>query len=128
MLLTAFSTVVSAAFIFNGVGMTQFDPPIWIKACGYLTILYGTANAIMIAAAWLKMHLNLIGISKYSAIGYMCLALIASLDVGMISGLEWVGLVVVVILLSVNCYTIRYIVKERNMHNQKNAPDQKTVR
>jgi hypothetical protein len=110
---SAISIAISVVFIVAGNAMLQDEPPRWIMVCGYLTILYGSVNIVLNIAVWLRTKSYLNKISTYSAIAFMVLTIAASLDSSMISGMEWGGIILVALLLSVNWYTLRNVVNGR---------------
>lgn len=114
-LFSIISIAVSAVFIVFGISMTTNESPFWIVAFGFLTILYGSVNTVLIVSVWLRVRPYLNKVSTYSAIAFMVLTIAASLDNSMISGLEWGGIVLVVFLITVNWYALNYLVKERNL-------------
>jgi hypothetical protein len=102
-LISLVSLIISAIFIFAGISIGSNEAATWIKAYGYLTLGYGIISASFLVIAWTKSQIKVQPYSKYTALGLMNSFFAASLDVGMISGLEWLGIIVVGLLLWVQC-------------------------
>lgn len=111
------STIISVLFIAIGVTIISDEAPFWIKAYGYLTVGYGIISASLLILAWTKTQVKAQSFSKYTALGFMASFFAASLDVGMISGLEWIGIIVVALLLWVHWYSVK-LITERQRYNE----------
>ena len=124
-LISLVSLIISVLFIVAGISIQSNEAPTWIKAYGYLTFGYGIISASFLVIAWTKSQIKMQPYSKHTALGFMASFFAASLDVGMISGLEWLGIIVVGLLLWVQWYSVKLITK-RKMYNQlvhSNAPN-----
>lgn len=110
------SLLVSAVFVWAGASMVSgAETPMWIRAFGMLTAIYGVINAGLLFLAWFRTTLVLERIAKYSAIAFLFLVVVASLDVGMISGLEWVGIVVASFMLILGWLAVKRVVEFRHV-------------
>ena len=91
------------------------ETPMWIRAFGMFMAVYGVVNAGLLFLAWYRATLVLERIAKYSAIAFLLLFVLASLDVGMISGLEWVGIVVAGFMLILGWLAVKRVVEFRHV-------------
>jgi hypothetical protein len=111
LLMSALNVTISTLFIVAGITISSGEAPLWIKASGYLTLCYGVISVLLLILSWRKSIVKAESLTKYAALGFMAFFFAASWDVGMISGLEWIGIVVVAILLSLQWHSIRSITK-----------------
>lgn len=116
-ILTIASLTVSAAFITYGTAIVLGnDVPSWIIVFAILTAIYGISSLVTLGLAW-SIHYaqKTKKYIKYLAIAFMVLFFVGSLDVGMVSGLEIVGLIVVGLMLLVNWYAVIFIANTRKI-------------
>ncbi|MDP2276827.1 MAG: hypothetical protein Q8K51_01250, partial [Nitrospirota bacterium] len=104
--------------------MTSDNPPFWIRLYGYLTILYGISSAILLIFAWTQTRINTERVTKYLAAVFLLSFFLASLDVGMVSPLEWAGIIVVALLLWFHWFAVKRISNERRSAQQNFQADQ----
>lgn len=84
-------------------------PPLWIMIFGVLTISYGLMNLILLLLAW-KIGGDILGkVSIIGSVAFLILFILGSMDVGMISGLEWAGIFIVTLMTIINWFAIRKI-------------------
>jgi hypothetical protein len=114
--LSFISLSVSAIFVWAGASMVSgAETPMWIRAFGMLTAIYGVMNTGLLLFAWLRATLVLERIAKYLAIVFLLLIVVASLDVGMISGLEWVGILLAAFMLFLSWLAVKRVVEVRHV-------------
>jgi len=106
-----FSIFVSSVFVIFGASIYfEFNPPIWLKAIGTITIIYGLLSIALLISAWKsKANLNH-KISMWLSIIIFLATFIGSLDVGMISGLEFLSLIIVGGMLAINWFAVKMAV------------------
>lgn len=110
------SLLVSVVFVWAGASMVSGEEtPMWIRAFGMFTAVYGVVNAGLLFLAWYRAALILERIAKYSAIAFLLLVVVASLDVGMIGGLEWAGIVMAGFVLFLGWLAIKRVVECRHV-------------
>ena len=114
-ILSIVSVSASAIFIFAGIMMVQNDPPAWILVFGLGTIVYGLLNVVLLALAWLRGGKAVQKVTLCIATAFLIAFIMASLDVGMISGLEWLGIIIVAVMVWVNYFTIRRLVLRKTI-------------
>ncbi len=76
-------------------------------------LLYGLWTLVLLGLAWWRGNPTVTKISKFSALGLFATIVIGSLDVGMISGLEWLMIVFMGSLLWLQFVAVRRIVSEK---------------
>ena len=108
--LSIFSILVSSAFVIFGASIYfEVNPPIWLKAIGIITIIYGILNIALLINAWKsKAKLNH-KLSMWLSIALFSATLIGSFDVGMISGLEFFSLLIIAGMLAVNWFAVKIV-------------------
>ena len=121
--LTIVSLIISTLFIGAGIAMSSDKPPFWIRSYGYLTILYGIGSAGLIVITWTKTTINTEKVTKYLTVLFLFSFLLASLDVGIISQLEWAGIIVVALLLWFQWFTVKRISNETKTAQPGNQGD-----
>jgi Na+/melibiose symporter-like transporter len=106
---------MSSLFLFYGLSVL-FEPEvsIWIIIFATITSIYGFLVITILIWSWIGGNRKLIQVIKIGSIGYFVLFFMGSLDVGMISGLEFVGLFFLAMCLSLNWYTIKRIVRYKS--------------
>ena len=115
--LSSVSLLISVLFVLAGITIGSDEAPTWIRAYGFLTTGYGIISASLLIIAWTKSQIKVQPFSKYTALIFMASFFAASFDVGMISGLEWLGIVVVGFLLWVQWIAVKSIAKHK-MYNE----------
>lgn len=113
-ILTIVSIAASLMLIVYGVrGAFSENIPTWIIVFNIFTIGYGVGSLAILVWAWCNGGNKSIKYIKYMAIGFLALFIIGSMDVGMISGLEFVLILFVALLLCVNWYSVKYVARWR---------------
>ncbi|MCK5286951.1 MAG: hypothetical protein KAJ59_03985 [Thermodesulfovibrionia bacterium] len=108
-ILSIASVIVSFLFVFYGGRVITSEPPTWIMIFGILTISYGLMSVILLLFAWTRGGNTLQRISIIGSIAFLIIFILGSLDVGMISELEWAGILIVVLMILINWFAIRKI-------------------
>jgi hypothetical protein len=97
-------------FISYGISIAFSETvPIWIMICSILTVGYGVGSIAALVWAWRSGENKTINFIKYTAFSFLAMFFIASMDVGMISGLEFFGIIVVSLLLFINWYSVKIV-------------------
>ena len=113
-ILTLFSVTSSIVFIVYGIGIALGEGvPIWITGFAIITGLYGIGSILSILWAWVYGGVKTTQIVKRLAITFLALFILGSMDVGIISGLEVVGILGVAAVLWLNWFSVRYIANRR---------------
>ena len=114
-LLTAASIVVSCVFVAYGAGVVFGEEvPGWIIVFGVVTSAYGLCSLAVLILAWLHYGIKAKKFIGYLAVWFMVVFFLGSLDAGMVSGLEVVGLLFVGVMLFVNWLAVSAVVRLRN--------------
>jgi len=87
--------------------------PVLIMVFGIITIGYGIGSIVIMVWAWRKAGTKASKLIKYMAIAFLALFIIGSMDSGIISGLEFMVILAVSLLLWVNCYSIIKIAQHK---------------
>lgn len=115
-LLSIASAVVSCMFIAYGAGVVLGEGvPGWIVAFGVVTAAYGICSLVVLVLAWSRYREKTKKLIGYFAAAFMVLFFLGSLDVGMVSGLEGAGLLIVGLMLLVNWFAVSAVVKLKNV-------------
>jgi len=124
-------TIVSVAVLvllvaYGGLIASSQEAPIWIIIFGVVTTIYGLSSLVILFLAWRRYGKKTTKAITNLTIGYIAVFILSSLDVGMVSGLEFAGIVIVGIMLSVNWLAVSVVVKSREfdsntMHSGHNA-------
>lgn len=115
-LLTIASVVVSCVFVVHGSAVfLGEEAPKWLTTFGIVTAVYGLCRLIILILAWLRYGTWARMLISYFAVALMAVFSLSSLDVGMITGLEMAGLLVVGVMLYINWLAVSVVVKLRNV-------------
>jgi hypothetical protein len=102
-----------ASFVFISYGMsiilsdkTAQGPMVF----AYVTTGYGLANVAILSIAWSSREAWSNGASKFIAMCYLGVFVMDTINAGMKSALGVVGILTVVLVLFVNCFTVKKIV------------------
>lgn len=102
-LLSAVSLASSAFFGWlSFLYVSQADGEALVMVAGAAAGLYGLANAMLLAAAWLRPQPKVRRYAKWGALVFAALYLIACLDSGMVSGLEFLSFLGLALVLLIN--------------------------
>lgn len=113
-ILTVTSFLVSCLLVAYGTGLLFAEEvPGWAIAFGVATVAYGLCSVAVLVMAWCRYGSRATEISRYLAIGFMIVFLLASLDTGMVSGLELLGLFFVAGMLFINWLAVSAVVRLR---------------
>lgn len=113
-ILSLASALVSCVFFAYGAAVLfGEDVPKWSIGFGVVTAAYGLCSFAVLIMAWRRYGARAKKTIKYCAIGFMILFFLGSLDVGMVSGLEVAGLLLVGLMLFVNWIVVSVVVKLR---------------
>lgn len=73
---------------------------------GVISALYGVSNALLIGAAWFRPSPRIGRHSRWVACVFAILYLLACLDSGMVSGLEFLSFLALSVVLLINCIAV----------------------
>jgi hypothetical protein len=79
-----------------------------------ISFSYGLVTIFLLSQAWAKANKKLINITKYIVVIMLITQIILNLDVGIISGLEWSGLLVIGLMLCINWLSVKYVIEYKN--------------
>lgn len=109
------TTAFSVVFLVYGVVIASAENvSFWIQLFAILTVAYGVGATVIIAWAWLGGGVKAMKSIKVSAAMFLSVYVLGSMDVGMISGLEVLGILGVASVLWLNWFSVRYVVKLRS--------------
>jgi len=110
--LIVLSILTSFTFISYGMSIILADktaqgPMVF----AYVTTAYGLANVAILSIAWSSRESWSNGASKFIAMCYLGVFVMDTINAGMESALGVVGILVLVLVLFVNCFTVKKIVE-----------------
>ena len=109
--LIVLSTLTSFMFISYGMSIILADSAAHSPMVfAYVTTAYGLANVAILSIAWSSRESWSNGASKFIAMCYLGVFVIDTINAGMKSALGVVGILVLVLVLSVNCFTVKKVV------------------
>lgn len=85
--------------------------PVWIRAFGVFSLGYGMFSVVLLLAAWLQARPAMQTVSKYLSLLFIVGLVAVSMDEGMISGLEWLRIVLTPIMLWINWFAVKKVVE-----------------
>ncbi len=108
--LIALSVLTSFLFILYGMNVIMSDKTA-IMTFAYVTTAYGLANIAILSIAWSSCEPWANGASKFIALCYLGVFIMDMINAGMKSGLGAVGILVLVLVLSLNWFTVKMVVE-----------------
>ena len=112
--LTFVSFLASFMFILYGARVAFSEAvPAWIRVFAIVTAGYGVVSIVILMWAWRRGGNKPIKAINYMVIGFLALFVISSMDVGMISGLEIIGIIGVSLALWINWYSVKRVARWR---------------
>lgn len=107
---SALSAVVSVLFLGHGSWLlSQSELETGVLAVAAVTLLYGVFSLVLLVLAWAKPNKHLALWALLAAGAFLLFQFAVSLDLGIISGLEWAALLLVALLLSANWIGVRNV-------------------
>ncbi|MEW8324535.1 MAG: hypothetical protein AB2606_17945 [Candidatus Thiodiazotropha taylori] len=104
------SFIVSGIYVFYGLMMLQVEQlPALPFIAASMAFGYGLITIYLLSLAWTKADKSLVQITKYIAITMVVAQIVLTLDVGMISGLEWLGILIMSLMIGINWYSIKSV-------------------
>ena len=101
--------------MFYGLMILQLEQlPALSLITAIIAFSYGLVTIYLLSQAWAKSNKKLVNFTKYIVLIMFIAQVILNLDVGMISGLEWAGLLVVALILSINWLSVKYVTEYNN--------------
>ena len=110
-LLSLKSIIISSVFVIVGFSAVDKEASLFINIFGLSIGMYGLASLILLFVAWRLKQKYAHKLCFLLSIIFLCGYVIGSLDVGMISGLEWYGILVVTALVFFNWNAIKSVNK-----------------
>jgi len=86
--------------------ISQVDGDVLAIAGGVISAVYGMTNALLIGGAWLRPIPHMARYSQWTALVFALLYLLACLDSGMVSGLEFLSFLALSVVLFINCMAV----------------------
>ena len=87
--------------------------PALARTFGIVAISYGAISFGLLVLAWVRAKPALQIISKYSSLAFLVTVIAGSVDLGIVSGLEWLSIIFTAILLLVNWLAVKQVVEFR---------------
>ncbi|MCG8017919.1 MAG: hypothetical protein JAY97_17065 [Candidatus Thiodiazotropha sp. 'RUGA'] len=104
------SFIVSGIYVFYGLMMLQVEQlPALPFIAASMAFGYGLITIYLLSLAWTKADNSLVQMTKYIAITMVVAQIVLTLDVGMISGLEWLGILIMSLMIGINWYSIKSV-------------------
>ncbi len=110
-LLSLKSIIISSVFVIVGFSAVDKKASLFLNIFGLSIGMYGLANLILLFVAWRLKQKYAHKLCLTLSIIFLCGYVIGSLDVGVISGLEWYGILVVAVLVFFNWNAIKSVNK-----------------
>ncbi|MCG7869369.1 MAG: hypothetical protein JAY74_23735 [Candidatus Thiodiazotropha taylori] len=109
------SFIVSGIYVFYGLMMLQVEqlPALQFIAAS-MAFGYGLITIYLLSLAWTKTDKSLVKMTKYIAITMVVAQIVLTLDVGMISGLEWLGILIMSLMIGINWFSIKSVAEYHN--------------
>lgn len=110
------SLSVLTSFMFISFGMNTImsgKSPEWIMTFAYVTTAYGLVNIAILSLAWSSREAWASGVSKLIALCYLGVFIMDTVNAGMKSGLEVVGILALALVLCANWFAVKKVI-ERN--------------
>ena len=111
--LTIIGATISIIFILFGYSMLYENAPKGLIAFGFGTMTYGVSGIALLLLAWVKSQNYSQPVSLILSLFFIVAFFVASMDVGIISGLEWLGIFVVSLLSIINWLVVRTVTNFR---------------
>ena len=109
------SFMVSGIFIFYGLMIFQLEKiPTIAFYSSVVAICYGLTTIYLLSQTWAKPDKNYAEFTKYLVVIMFVIQTILNFDVSMTSGLEWTGLVVMALTLSINWLSVKFVSEKKN--------------
>jgi hypothetical protein len=109
------SFIVSGLFIFYGLLIFQLEKvPAIAFYSSVVAICYGLTTIYLLSQTWAKPSKNYAKFTGYLVVFMFVIQTVLNFDVGMISGMEWTGLVVMALTLSINWLSVKFVSEHRN--------------
>ncbi len=110
------SIVVSVLFVFHGASLLVLgDTPAILILAGIVNVAYGAFSLILLALSWVKPRGVYARIILTSIFVLMVFQVVGSIDLGIISGLEFAGLLIVFVMLTCNWLSVKYVVQFKSL-------------
>ncbi|OGI64886.1 MAG: hypothetical protein A2W18_01840 [Candidatus Muproteobacteria bacterium RBG_16_60_9] len=108
------SLASSTIFVWVGYAISVgIDVPALARTFGIVAISYGAISFGLLVLAWVRAKPALQIISKYSSLAFLVTVIAGSVDLGIVSGLEWLSIIFTAILLLVNWLAVKQVVEFR---------------
>lgn len=110
MLWSVLSFIVSGIFIFYGLLVFQLEQiPTIAFYTAVVAICYGLITIYLLSRTWAKPNKKYATFTKYLVVIMFVIQIILNFDVGMKSGLEWAGLIVMALMISINWLSVKFV-------------------
>lgn len=110
--LIVLSVLTSFAFIFYGMNIIMEGTAVrGVMIFAYVTTSYGLANVAILSVAWGSRNEWSNGASKFIAMCYLAVYALETMNAGLKGPLGVVGILVLVLILFGNCYTVKKVVE-----------------
>ncbi|MCG8036366.1 MAG: hypothetical protein JAZ19_04960 [Candidatus Thiodiazotropha taylori] len=104
------SFIVSGIYVFYGLMMLQVEQlPALPFIAASMAFGYGLITIYLLSLAWTKTDKSVVQMTKYIAVAMLVAQIVLTLDVGMISGLEWLGILIMSLMIGINWFSIKSV-------------------
>ncbi|MCG7872304.1 MAG: hypothetical protein N0C81_07995 [Candidatus Thiodiazotropha lotti] len=109
------SFIVSGIYVFYGLMMLQVEQlPTLQFIAATMAFGYGLITIYLLSLAWTKTDKSLVQMTKYIVVTMFVAQIVLTLDVGMISGFEWLGILIVSLMVGINWISIKSVTEYHN--------------
>ncbi|MBW9257664.1 MAG: hypothetical protein K1562_08560 [Candidatus Thiodiazotropha sp. (ex. Lucinisca nassula)] len=109
------SFIVSGIYVFYGLMMLQVEQlPALPFIAASMAFGYGLITIYLLSLAWTKTDKSLVQMTKSIAITMLVAQIVLTLVTGKASGLEWLGILIMSLMIGINWYTIKSVAEYQN--------------
>ncbi|MBW9270856.1 MAG: hypothetical protein K1566_14535 [Candidatus Thiodiazotropha sp. (ex. Lucinisca nassula)] len=109
------SFIVSGIYVFYGLMMLQVEQlPALPFIAASMAFGYGLITIYLLSLAWTKTDKSLVQMTKSIATTMLVAQIVLTLVTGKASGLEWLGILIMSLMIGINWYTIKSVAEYQN--------------
>ncbi|MCG7936423.1 MAG: hypothetical protein JAY68_17415 [Candidatus Thiodiazotropha taylori] len=109
------SFIVSGIYVFYGLMMLQVEQlPALPFIAASMAFGYGLITIYLLSLAWTKTDKSLVQMTKYIVLTMLVVQIALTLVVGKASGIEWLGILIMSLMIGINWFSIKSVAEYRN--------------
>ncbi|MBV2090179.1 MAG: hypothetical protein KUF72_04775 [Candidatus Thiodiazotropha sp. (ex Ctena orbiculata)] len=109
------SFIISGIYVFYGLMMLQVEQlPALPFIVASMAFGYGLITIYLLSLAWTKTDKSLVQMTKYIALTMLVAQIVLTLVTGKTSGLEWLGILIMSLMIGINWYSIKSVAEYHN--------------